>query len=203
MIHSVGVLAYGSLIDDPGPELSKVIITATQAETPFGIEYCRKSGTRGNAPTLTVVSNGGVRVNAQILILDASVDLQSAKDMLYRRERRIDDITVNYSEPRQTSRRMRISVLTDFENIKSVIYVDLYSNIENPTPETLATLAIASALTEAGGKNTDGINYLKNNIDNGIITPLTRQYEQEILRQSDTTSLQAAIDLCSAKRSAY
>jgi hypothetical protein len=46
----------------------------------------------------------------------------------------------------------------------------------------------------------DGIHYLQNNIENGIITPLTRQYEQEILRQSDTTSLHAAIELYNAIR---
>ncbi len=202
MINSVGILAYGSLVGDPGPELSPLIITSISSDTPFGIEYGRKSQTRGNAPTLTIVENVGVKVNAKVLILDPKVNLQAAKNMLYRRERRIDDLTINYSEPGPNSVRMRIRVLPNFQNISSVIYVDLPSNIEHVTPENLAALAIASAMTDAGDKKMDGINYLRNNIDNGIITPLTRQYEQEILRQSDTTNLQAAIDLYSAKRSA-
>jgi hypothetical protein len=194
MYNSVGILAYGSLIGDPGPELSPLIINIISVETPFGIEYGRKSRTRGYAPTLTIAGSGGIKVPAIVLILDPKTDITEAKNMLYRRERRIYDSTLHYCEPILDSNKMIIRELENFQNVSCVIYVDLPSNIEQITPENLACLAISSAKSDAGKRSMDGITYLKDNIANGIITPLTRLYEQEILRQSGKTSLQAAID---------
>lgn len=64
----IGILAFGSLIDDPGQELLNVIVEKIEdVITPFKIEYGRRSSKRGNAPTLIPVSNGGQKVKATLL----------------------------------------------------------------------------------------------------------------------------------------
>lgn len=73
MTKTIGILAYGSLINNPGPELEKVIVTILDTTTPFGIEYGRKSVKRGGAPTLTISRTGGIRANAKILVLDSKI----------------------------------------------------------------------------------------------------------------------------------
>ena len=51
--RKVGILAFGSLIHDPGSELKPKIAMRTRGMTPFGVEYGRYSSkTRGGAPTL-------------------------------------------------------------------------------------------------------------------------------------------------------
>jgi len=200
MTHSIGILAYGSLIDDPGDELEKAIVTTLDTTTPFVVEYGRKSINRGGAPTMTISVKGGANVNAKILVLDSNIDLKMAKDMLYRRELSIPDLTREYIEPGVNSLRMRIRSLSNFLNIETVIYADLPANIEPVTPEKLATLAIGSALTDAGEQKRDGINYLKNNIGNGIVTPLTHGYVHEILKQTGTNSLEKAIEFLDIRR---
>ena len=63
----VGILAYGSLINDPGEELKKVIVGRIPCQTPFNVEYARLSVTRDNAPTLIPTSEGGL-VSAVTLV---------------------------------------------------------------------------------------------------------------------------------------
>jgi hypothetical protein len=49
----IGILAFGSLIDDPGEEIANVISgDPIIVETPFPVEYGRFSLSRGGAPTL-------------------------------------------------------------------------------------------------------------------------------------------------------
>ena len=56
----VGILAYGSLIDDPGSEIGEVIADViSDIETPFSVEFARSSSTRSGAPTLIPVEAGG------------------------------------------------------------------------------------------------------------------------------------------------
>jgi len=194
MADSIGILAYGSLIDDPGPELEKFIVGSIETATPFNVEYGRKSSTRGGAPTLTITADG-CKVNARILILDSKVDLQYAKDMLYRRELRLNDLSKVYNEPARESAKMRIRKLSNFENIGDVLYADLPGNIDSVTSKLLAELAIGSARNVRTKPGMDGITYLMNNIANGIVTPLTEQYQQQILLQTNTTSMKAALEL--------
>lgn len=81
---TVGILAYGWLIDDPGDELKPIIArTISDVATPFPVEFARSSGTRGGAPT-RVPHPDGARVRASVLIVEASAD--KAADMLWRRE---------------------------------------------------------------------------------------------------------------------
>jgi hypothetical protein len=81
----VGILAFGSLIADPGSEIEPAIVgRKTGILTPFSVEFARKSLKRGGALTLVPVAVGGSPVLAQILILNISE--QEAMDRLWRRE---------------------------------------------------------------------------------------------------------------------
>ena len=48
---SVGILAYGSLIAEPGVEIGSLIVRRIDILTPFSVEYARFSATRGGRPT--------------------------------------------------------------------------------------------------------------------------------------------------------
>ena len=66
---AIGILAYGSLRHDPGPELGHPnIISRIETRTPFGVEYGRYSvKKRGGAPTLAPHIRGAP-VEAEILV---------------------------------------------------------------------------------------------------------------------------------------
>ena len=68
------------------------------------------------------------------------------------------------------------------------------ANIDNPTPEKLAKLAIESTRNEAGMNGKDGISYLLSRKEQGVSTPLMQEYENEILRKTATFSLQEAFN---------
>src|SRR5882672_9524693 len=79
-------------------KLKKVVIRVLveDIKTPFRVEFARKSSTRGNAPTLIPVNDGGAQVSARIFVLHPDTLEQAAKDTLWRRETRI---TGHYSPP--------------------------------------------------------------------------------------------------------
>lgn len=59
-MKQIGILAYGSIISDPGQEiLSCTSKREFGIKTDFRVEFARKSASRCNAPTLAVVSDGG------------------------------------------------------------------------------------------------------------------------------------------------
>src|SRR3974390_1615316 len=83
--EDLGILAFGSLIDDPGDEIEAALVGRKRnVLTPFGVEFARQSMKRGGAPTLVPVQRGGSPVRAQILLVNVSE--QEAKDRLWRRE---------------------------------------------------------------------------------------------------------------------
>ena len=53
-------------------------------------------------------------------------------------------------------------------------------------------MAICSARGDAGAEKKNGINYLLSIKRQGIITPLSSEYEQKILEQTGTLSLEGA-----------
>ena len=56
----IGILAFGSLIDDPGEEIANVIFGDPIAvETPFPVEISQ----RGRALIIDILSSGGARTN--------------------------------------------------------------------------------------------------------------------------------------------
>jgi hypothetical protein len=53
MEASLGILAFGSLIDNPGAEIEAALVgRKLNIRTPFGVEFARSSIKRGGAPTL-------------------------------------------------------------------------------------------------------------------------------------------------------
>lgn len=195
---TVGILAYGSLIEDPGIEILPLIVERrTGVETPFRIEFARLSSKRSNAPTVIPVENGGSHVQATILVLDANVTLQQAADLLWRRETRNERSEKHYARPSTPNpNRVIVESLEAFNGIDVVIYTSLGSNIQDLGPTRLAELAVASARSDAGIDGKDGISYLISLKRQGISTPLTPAYESEILRLLNAESLEAALGKC-------
>lgn len=194
--RSIGILAYGSLINEPGAELDKLIARRMSAgiSTPFPVEFARSSSSRGGAPTLVPVDEGE-RVKAMILVLQDHVTLAQARDMLWRREtRKTEGI---YSAPAPPSvNAVVVKEVEQFHGIGKVLYTSIGSNISPLTAERLAELAIQSAEAVSSGqiaKDRDGITYLHNAVTVGIATRLSRDYAAAILQKTGTSDLPAAI----------
>ncbi len=60
MNPSIGILAFGSLMDNPDAEIDAALIgRKLNVCTPFGVEFARSTIGRGGAPTLVPVQQGG------------------------------------------------------------------------------------------------------------------------------------------------
>ena len=201
----IGILAYGSLITHPGSEIESVRDhVIPDVLTPFPVEYARRSQSRVGAPTLVCVPGGcGAPVRAAVLVLREGTTDQKAVDMLYRRELHQEgDLKVIYDDQAQRQKRDALVI----ESIKnrfglSVIYytalkpnfteiLDGKRTLEEKA-ELLARAAIDSVTQEIFAKGMDGIQYLADNIEAGVITALTEPYKQAILNKvgKNTSSL--------------
>jgi hypothetical protein len=131
-------------------------------------------------------------------VLDDDVSVDEARDMLWRRERSKECSGEKYAEStsanavlaRETSESpwVCIALYTDFNEA---------GKIAQPMPAELARCAIQSVGKAEAGK--DGISYLQNAIACGIKTPLTDAYRGEILKQTNTASLQEALEKAMAE----
>lgn len=195
--RTVGILAYGSLGDDPGEEIGPLVVEKIEGvETPFWVEFVRQSRTRGGAPTLVPVSEGGAAVSASILVLQNSISGSEAADMLWRRETRREGSGERYkpsSEPGTND--VLVRHLEDFEGLDVVLYVEIGANIPDLNPRKLAELAIRSVRSDAGKISRDGIAYLIGTKKNGVTTPLMPEYEGEILRLTGADTLERAREM--------
>lgn len=194
----IGILVYGSLIAEPGKEIEPLIRERRERiETPFSIEFARSSSTRDGAPTVVPVESGGCRVDGTILVLDASVSLENAKDLLWRRETRNECSDKHYTPPSEPDpNRMVVERLRNFAGIDMILYTKLGANITGLSAAKLADLAIKSAKAKAGRTGKDGISYLISVKRQGISTPLMPGYENEILRKTRASSLEDALSRC-------
>lgn len=197
----IGILAYGSLITDPGTELEPFIFEKIPCTTPFCVEYARRSTSRANAPTLAIVPESiGAPVKGVVLLLKPDVDIQDSKNMLFRRElHRENDVTAIYIDQVQRKKKdaLVIEVLADYCGCDEVYYTELEANfskildpnIPNEAKSNLLAHAaidsVTSATFEAG---LDGVQYLQDNVKAGIKTPLSRLYETAILELTDHAS---------------
>jgi hypothetical protein len=179
---SVGILTFGSLLDDPGAELAPRVVRRIEAKTPFAVEFARSSRTRGGAPTLVPVNSGGAPVRSNVLVLEESVDEELAHDMLYRRETWRIGESVTYED--RVADEICIPAISSFMGIGACLYAELKPNIDPLTVERLADLAIRSAAEDAGAKRRDGISYLAQQKRCGVMTPLMPAYEEEILART-------------------
>lgn len=186
---SVGILAFGSLVDAPGDEIASLVGRRIDGVwTPFGVEYARTSRTRGGAPTLVPLPDGGAPVVATVLVLHEGVALETARDVVYRREAQKIGESITYA----ASGRHWVDVLHGFAGLDVVVYTALPPNIAPLTAARLAELAVASARTTVAHVRRDGISYLIDQQARGVITPLTASYEDEILRLSGAADLEEA-----------
>ena len=189
----MGILAYGSLIDDPGEEIRYATVQRLSGfTTPFKVEYAHKSSRRGG--TLVPVQQGGAQVNAVIFLLSAGGSEKEATDMLWRREtNQVGSGRTHTSMADPGPNTVVVKQLRNFRGVGIVLYTEIAENIEPLTPQTLAELAIGSAKSKHGAGGRDGISYLVAAKSNGITTPLSAEYEKEILLRTDTKSLGEAL----------
>ena len=189
----LGILAFGSLMTSPGPEIASVTVgRIREVETPFKVEFARKSKARGYAPMLIPVDSGGAPVRGEILVMRKGLTQDLVTDMLWRRE--------THQTGRQKYRRpgvvgrddVVVETIHDLWGVRTVLYPKIGQNIDPLSAETLAELAIHSVRMASRGS--DGITYLMDAKRCGVETPLTRGYESEILRQTRTRTLRDAVN---------
>lgn|SRR5882724_217789 len=189
---AVAILAYGSLKDDPGPELKPVIRDRKRVRTPFPVEYGRASRGRGGAPTL-IPLECGAPVEAMLLILDPTVSVRAARDMLWRRE--TGRKQGSYNPPNNpTENHVIVEEYRNLGGIRLVLSTRIGSNISSLTAKDLARRAIASARSADVPAGEDGISYLLRANSSGVETPLTAAYERAILEETGANTLQQAIE---------
>ena len=191
MTAQLGILAFGSLIDRPGWEIEEAVVARkSEIRTPFGVEFARSSRTRAGAPTLVPVEAGGNPVPAHILVVNLSE--KEAKDRLWRRETDRIGQGGHYVDRRNPGPdTLSIDRYENLDGVAIVLAARFPANIAPLTAEALALLAIKSAQKLNNGR--DGISYLLDVKRNGISTPLSVPYEQEILRRTKTASLADAL----------
>ncbi|WP_146096313.1 hypothetical protein [Xanthomonas arboricola] len=191
--NRIGVLAFGSLIDDPGEELGPLIVDRIAGVmTPFAVEFARVSKTRGDSATLVPVDQGGSPVAAVILELAPSADSRLAMDMIWRRETRAADKSRRYSRPLAPGpNTVLVEELRNFAGFDAVYYTRIGATCESETPAQLAERAVKSVRMDR--KAEDGITYLLNAKQFGIRTPKMAAYEAEILSSTNTASLADAV----------
>lgn len=190
----IGILAYGSLIADPGWEIKDSTEGVVRpVETPFPVEYARRSKTRGGAPTLVPVPSGkGLPVQAAVIVLKKTVTLPHAYNILYRREihRPGDSKKVYREPPAETSDRLQIKQLNGFAGTEVVLYTHLKANFEQILDDSyddhekseLLSIAARESLTEESFyAGQDGILYLDAANHFGVQTRLTAIYTHAVL----------------------
>lgn len=196
----IGILAYGSLIGDPGWEIEELTQhTIADVETPFAVEYARTSDTRSGAPTLVPVPNEkGIRVKSYIFVLKSRTRIKSAKNILFRREihqvGNRSKIYTHSNNPRIN--KTIVDEILKFKNINVVLYTRIGINLpaivddnitDQAKSEQLARLAIDSIDESTIFTCQDGIHYLNTAMHYGVMTRLTESYKQAILRLTDNS----------------
>ncbi len=172
---AVAVLAFGSLISDPGVEIEPLISERRKVATPFPVEFSRFSGSRDGAPTLVPIDTGGAPVTAELLVLDPKVTIDEAKSLLWRRETRQENSGKKYVEPANPGpNNVLVNTTAAMAGVDTILYVDFPASgkIGVPTAAQLAQAAVESARRRSDGR--DGISYLIEAKTSGIVTPHAR-----------------------------
>jgi hypothetical protein len=193
----IGIFGFGSLVADPGDELLNATAIRLETETPFAVEYAHSSTrTRGGAPTLVPVTKGGAKVKATIFVLEGSISQQEAANILWRRETRQIGSKKSYKRPKKpNASSVLVAEHANFMGLDKILYTDFPDSgkLDNPTAKQLAELALASARNPEVPDGRDGISYLMAAKKAGVKTPLSADYEREILRMTGTASLEEAL----------
>lgn len=199
----IGILAYGSLITHPGREIESILDHEfPDVLTPFPVEYARRSQSRAGAPTLVPVPVGcGSPVKAVVLVLKKYTHKKKAQNFLYRREiHREGDLKVIYDDQAQRQKRdaLVIETMKNQFGLSVIYYTALKPNFteildtkltQEQKAELLARAAIDSVTQETYRKGMDGIQYLADNIEAGVVTTLSEPYEQAIVKKAGNNIL--------------
>ena len=170
----IAILAYGSLLHEPGPQLAPLIVGREPCETPFPVEYGRASRRWNDGPVLVPHPDGGP-VAGELLLLSPGLPLGVAVDLLAEREGLL-------------SARGVVEVPMDGERM--VLAASLPRNLPLPDMRPRALARRAAASVPRGERN--GVAYLRGAIASGITTPRTAEYAEEILALAGASSLEDA-----------
>jgi hypothetical protein len=167
----VAVLAYGSLIGEPGPRLAAMIADRETVTTPFPVEFGRASRRWGDGPVLTVDPRGAP-VAGRLLVLHASVGLGDAVMTLAEREGCPPGPAI---------------VQVDLGRPLTVLACALPRNLSRRMiePDALADRALASLVH--GPRN--GVAYLAAALEAGIATPRIGPYAEAVLERAGAADL--------------
>jgi hypothetical protein len=163
-------------LSDPGEKIAPRIVARICYPSPWPIEYARRAKLRGDGPTLVLHKSGGM-VQGQLLVLDMRKDeLDELTEWLWEREGK---------PPRELLMQMPCG------EFGCVLYCDLEATLRDDdiNPESLAEFAIES-VSKSPARN--AIRYRAQNIEQGIVTPLTYAYRDAILRRAGATDLTEA-----------
>lgn len=172
--RALAILAYGSLLHAPGPELAAVIVGREPMLTPFPVEYGRASRRWNGGPVLVPHPAGGP-VRGALLVLSAGVELGVAVELLAERE---------------GLEGTRGIVQVDMPGERLVLTARLPRNLPAPDmrPDALARRAVASV--DTGPRN--GVGYLRAAIAAGVRTPATDAYAAALLVRTGASGLEQA-----------
>lgn len=201
-MKALGILAYGSVIDNPGKEIEAATENKLELkETPFPVEYAYASERRNGAPTLVPVESGGAKVACVVFVLKDGISEQQASNILYRREIHQSGSKKEYSFPEEGKENtIYIEKISNFNSVQTILYTKILPNITPLTAEELAKRAIESALSKAGDAGLDGVSYLKKTKSSGIKTILSAEYEKAILKSVQADNLDQALSRLSIER---
>jgi hypothetical protein len=145
-VNSIGILAYGSLIKDPGVEIEPLIARRVPTQAPFPVEYARLSNSRGGGPTV-VPHTSGKSVRAEILVLREGVSLAQAQDLLWRREARKEGTGRRYS-PADGPNNVLVKDWPGYKGVAHVLYTDFpdAGKIATPDAHLLAQAAVTCVI---------------------------------------------------------
>ena len=177
--NNLAIFAYGSLLSDPGEKIAPHIVSRITRPSPWPIEYARRARLRGDGPTLVIHQTGGV-VQGQLLVLDVSVDrVGEVEEWLWEREGK---------PPRDGIKRAA------WDGFRAVLFCDLEATLNDAdlNGESLARFAIESVRKQP---ERNAIKYLANNIERGVITPLTYAYRDAILSITGAANLRHAEEI--------
>ncbi|MBU4502272.1 MAG: hypothetical protein KKA79_06755 [Nanoarchaeota archaeon] len=177
----IAILAYGSLIWEPGEEIKQHIIAVVDCITPFNVEYAQRSyKSRGGAPTLTKISGIGNKTRAKLLVLDYHNTIEGKKKVYSLICQRENTPKKEWNDEAEPPKPIYITNLEDYD---SVFYCAFKGEPENTiTSENLVNWAKESviACNKEGKIENNGVRYLINCYKNGVVTPLTEEYIQKL-----------------------
>lgn len=159
----IAVLAYGSLLHTPGPELGPRIVERRAQRTPFPVEYGRRSKRWSGGPVL-VPHPTGAPVEGRLLVLAEGTTIGEAVDVVARREG---------CRPAG----IREVALGDPDLIALSASLPRNLTAAQMAPEALARAALGSV----GRGERNGVEYLRGAMRAGVLTPRSLAYAREIL----------------------